>query len=160
MHITVVNLILAFSPFIMIATVRSIWNEGRSRSLMMRMLPPERRPARASSHRRNSHRLWTLRDCQMELLTDGTMHAFEANAAAYKPDRIALNYRPGGLQRRVALHGADAERATSILLRTMQRSADMLNAGSATGKPVIDDSAEYTLSYTHSTHPAHIPGVA
>jgi hypothetical protein len=165
MHFTIMNLVGASSPFILMATLWSIWKEGRSRSLMLRMLPPERRPATNSwqplrfarvrgtsgDRERNSNPLWTLQDCQLELLTEGTMHAFEANATAYVRDRIATN-RPARVPRRVALSRAGVDRAddTSILLRTLVRSADMLSAGAASyyqGQPELDDRSSDTLSY-------------
>jgi hypothetical protein len=167
MQFTLLNVLGILSPLILMATLRSIWREGQSRKLMLRMLPPERRPvchdpkplrlahvrATSADRKQRAHPLWALRDCQMELLTESTMHAFEANATAYKPDRVASNYAPGGVLRRVALRRADADDAdgTSILLRTLERSADMLSAGAAAmyGKPEIDHESMDTLSYIH-----------
>ena len=179
MQFTLLNLVGAFSPLVLMATLRGIWREGQSRSLMLRMLPPERRPvchdprpsrlARVretpADRKRHSRPLWTLRDCQMELLTECTMHAFEASVEPYKPDRVASNYPPGGVSQRVALYRADADRAdnTSILLRTLERSADILSAGATAiyhGKPETDDSSADTLSYLHSVQPAQIRGAA
>jgi hypothetical protein len=127
---------------------------------MLRMLPPERRPvsnspqpswfarvhATSADGNRHLRPLWTLQECQIELLTEATMHAFEASATAYIPDRIAANYPPG-------LHRADADHANqaSILLRTLERTADMLSADAAAKyyeQPEIDDStADTVLSY-------------
>jgi hypothetical protein len=45
MHFTILNLAGASAPFILVATLWGIWKEGRTRSLMLRMLPPERRPS-------------------------------------------------------------------------------------------------------------------
>jgi hypothetical protein len=180
MHFTILNLLGASAPFVLVATLWSIWKEGRSRSLMLRMLPPERRPVSNSRqplrfaegrgtsavHKRHSVPLWTLQDCQMELLTEGTMHAFEANAEVYVPDRIASSYPPGRVSRRVALSRAGADRAdgTSILLRTLERSADMLSAGAAAiyqGEPEIDEgSTDTLLSYIDLARRVRIPKAA
>jgi hypothetical protein len=89
----------------------------------------------------------------MELLTEGTMHAFEASAKPYNPDRMASNYPPGRVPRRVASYSADN---ASILLRTLERSADMIAAGASAmyyRKPQIDDDSEDTLSYIHPRSP-------
>jgi hypothetical protein len=157
MQLTLLNALGIFSPLILMATLRGIWKKSRSRSLMLRMLPPERRPMchdpKPADGERYSRPLWALRDCQMELLTESTMHAFEANAKPYKPDRVASNYPLGGVSRRIALRRTGADRADnkSILQRTLERSAEMLSAGAAAsyGKPVIDDHSVDTLSYIH-----------
>jgi hypothetical protein len=163
MQLTLFDIVGTFAPFILTATLRSVWREGRSRKLMLRMLPPELRPVihdqkpfrftrvRATFADRKQHGrpLWTLRDCQMELLTESTMHAFEATAKAYNPDRMASNYPPGRVSRRVASYGADN---SSILLRTLERSADMITAGAVAMshlKPGIDEDAENVRLYTH-----------
>jgi hypothetical protein len=105
MHFTILGLSAFVSPFILTATVWSIWQESRACRLRLRLLPPERRPPsreawsfwQSSISRRqadrNSHTnpLWTSRGCQLELLTEGTIHAFEANASSYRPDRKARN---------------------------------------------------------------------
>jgi hypothetical protein len=173
MHLTIINLLGASSPFILIATLWGIWKESQTRSLMLRMLPPERRPvvhapppfwvqrtaAASADRKRHSRPLWTLQDCQIELLTEATMHAFEANATAYIPDRIAANYPP-------SLHRADADHSNpaSILLRTLERTADMLSADAAAKyyeKPEIDESsADAVLSYIDSLHPVRIQKAA
>jgi hypothetical protein len=179
MHFTMLNLAGASAPFILVATLWGIWKEGRTRSLMLRMLPPERRPVSNSAqplwfaqgrgtsavHKRHSARLWTLQDCQMELLTEGTMHAFEANVKAYVPDRIASSYPPSRVPLRVALSRAGADRAdgTSILLRTLERSPDMLSAGAAAvyhGHPELDDGSSDTLSYIDLKQRVLIPKAA
>jgi hypothetical protein len=179
MHFTILNLVGTFAPFILVATLWSIWKEGRSRSLMLRMLPPERRPVANSRQplrfaqgrgtsavdKRHSAPLWTLQDCQMELLTEGTMHAFEASAKVYAPDRIASNYPPARVPRRVALSRAGADRAdgTSILLRTLERSADMRSAGAAAvyqRQPDLDDSSSDTLSYIDLSQLGRVPKAA
>ena len=180
MHLTMLNLVGAASPLILAATLWGIWKESRARNLMLRMQPPERRPgchwaqplrpARVRETRgnraRHSRQLWTLQDCQMELLTEGTMHAFEANAKAYVPGRIASNYSPARVAQRVALSrvGAEGADSTSMLLRTLERSADMLSGGAAAiyqGKPEIDDSsADTVLSYIDSLQAVRIPGAA
>lgn len=166
MHFTIVNLVGTTVPFIVIATLWSIWKESRKRSVTLRMLPPERRPSadaaqpmwfargRGASGDRARHAapFWNLQACQMELLTEGTMHAFEADATAYVPDRRASNYPRGDLRKRVALSRADADRTDriSILLRTLERKADMLSAGAAAiyqGEPALDNSSPDTLSY-------------
>ena len=121
MHFTMVNMLGACAPMILAATLRGIWKEGRSRSVMLRMLPPERRPVRhrprtscdaSADRKRQSRPLWTLHDCQMELLTEGVIHAFEASATTYKPDRVAVNYPPRRGLSRVALHRAKAATPT------------------------------------------------
>jgi hypothetical protein len=95
MQFTLLNVVAIFSPIILMATLRSIWREGQSRKLMLRMLPPECRPIIYDSKPANceprSHPLWTSRNCAMELLTESTMHAFEASANAYKPDRMVTH---------------------------------------------------------------------
>lgn len=166
MQFTIVNMLGAFSPIILTAILREIWKEGQSRSLMLRMLPPERRRVSqapqtsgdaTADRRRQSRPLWSLRDCQLELLTEGVIHAFEASATAYKPDRVASNYPPG----RVARQGAKAGARPSILLRTLERNADLLLANGAAeypAKPEIDDAA--TLTYLGLARPAHGPGAA
>jgi hypothetical protein len=166
MHFTIINLLGAAAPFILAATLWGIWKESRSRSLMLRMVPPERRVREKSDkHARHSLQLWTAQNCQMELLTEGTMHAFEANAKAYIPDRMASNYAPGRVRQRVALYRAEVDRTdeTSILLRTLERSADMLSASAAAiyGKPEIDESsADTVLSYIDSVQPVRIQEAA
>ena len=135
MQLTLLNALAISSPLILMATLRSLWREGRSRSLMLRMLPPERRPMchdpKPADGERHSRPLWALRDCQMELLTESTMHAFEANAKPYNPDRVASNYPLGGVSRRIALRRAGADRADnkSILQRTLERRAEMRVVG-------------------------------
>ena len=49
MHFTILNLAGASAPFILVAMLWGIWKEGRTRSLMLRMLPPERRPVSNSA---------------------------------------------------------------------------------------------------------------
>jgi len=175
MHLTIVNLLGTTAPFILIATLWSIRKEGRKRSVTLRMLPSERRPSanavqpvwfargRGASSDRVQHAtpLWTLRDCQMELLTEATMHAFEAIATAYVPERRASNYPPGGLRQRITSSRAEADIAnrTSILLRTLERKADMLSAGAAAihqGEPTLDNSSSDTLSYRDSAQRVRI----
>jgi hypothetical protein len=75
----------------------------------------------------------------MELLTESTMHAFEASAKTYKPDRIAANYPPGCVPRPGVLYRADADRVdnTAVLLRTLERSADMLPEGVPLQSPTV-----------------------
>jgi hypothetical protein len=135
---------------ILIAMLRSICRERQSRNLVLRMTPPERRPAGRDP--KPAIQLWTLWDCQMELLTESTMHAFEASAKTYKPDRIAANYPPGCVPRPGVLYRADADRVdnTAVLLRTLERSADMLPEGTVAksyDKPTISDGSKDTLSY-------------
>jgi len=179
MHFTIINIVGALSPLILTATLRGIWKEGRSRSLTLRMLPPERRPVRLAprsswavrasgapaDRKRRSRPLWTLQDCQMELLTEGVIHAFEASATTYKPDRVAANHPPGRVPPRVSLHRAkaDCNDRSSILLRTLQRRAGTLAAVDAAkhrDKPEIADASEDTLAYTCPPQSAHSQGIA
>jgi len=170
MQVTLLNAVGIFAPLILMATLRSVWREGRSRKLMLRMLPPELRPVirdqkpsrfalvRATLTDKQHGPLWTLRDCRMELLTESTMHAFEATAKAYCPDRMASSYSPGRLSRRS--HGADQ---SSIHLRTLERSTDMITAGAAAmycHKPEIDENSDDILLYTHPASSALSRGVA
>jgi hypothetical protein len=174
MHLTLLNAVGIFAPLILMATLYSVWREGRSRKLMLRMLPPELRPvirdqkpflfarvrATLADRKQHGHPLWTLRDCRMELLTESTMHAFEANAKAYSPDCVASNYPPGRLSARIASYNAHQ---SSILLRTLERSTDMITAGAAamySFKPEIDDNSGDILFYTHPAPSAQIRGVA
>jgi len=177
MHFTIINLIGLVSPLVLAATLREIWKEGRSRSVMMRMLPPERRPvwhrpesssgmrASAAERKRHDRPLWTLRDCQMELLTQGVIHAFDASATSYQPHRLASTYPPGRVPPRVGLHRAKADHTDhpSILQRTLQRNTEMLSMADAAryrGKPEIDDGPVETLTYASMARPAHGQGTA
>ena len=157
------------SPLLLAATLREIWKEGRSRSVMLRMLPPERRPvlhqphsmgASPTDHKRPGRPLWTLRDCQIELLTEGVIHAFEAGASAYRPDRVASTCPPGRiLLRRNARRGDHA----SILLRTRERSAEtpVANGGAKDlCRPKIDTVLPDTMTNLGLVRPVQNPGVA
>lgn len=170
MHSIIVVVAGVLSPLILTATLCGIWKEGRSRNLMLRMLPPERRPGwnrpitsgdASTNCKPQSRPLWTLRDCQMELLTEGVIHAFEANTSVYQPDRVAVNYPP----RRAVLERAKARASdrSSILLRTLERGAGALAAGGAaksSAKPEIDNVAANTPTYAGLARPAHSQGVA
>jgi hypothetical protein len=72
------------SPSAIYSALRKIGGEGEALTLTLRMLPPEGRPSThqanrsmiggergtGANSRKHSVKLWTLRDCQMELLTE------------------------------------------------------------------------------------------
>ena len=168
MHFTIINLAAIASPFFLAATLWNIRRESRSRSLMLRMTPPERRPryhaarpfwlsagaGKSGDSDCQSHPLWTLRDCQMELLTEGTMHAFDASSTSYQPDRVAVNRPPGSLTSRLSLQRANAPVAenSSILLRMLERTANLLSPEGAriyAEKPTTEHDSANRLSYLH-----------
>jgi hypothetical protein len=101
----------------------------------------------------------------MELLTEGTMHAFEADATLYVPDRRASNCPPRDLRKRVVLSRAGADRAdrTSILLRILERNANMRSSVAAAiyqGESALDHGTSDTLSYLDSVPGLRIPKAA
>jgi hypothetical protein len=166
MHFTIINLAGIASPFILAATLWNLWRESRSRSLMLRMTPPERRPryhaarpfrisARAGKRANpdsQSHPLWTLRDCRMELLTEGTMHAFDASCTSYRPDRVAANRPPRSISSRLSLQRANAPGAdnNSILLHTLERTANLFSPEGEriyAEKPSLEHDCANRLSY-------------
>jgi len=103
---------------------------------------------------RRSRPLWTLRECQLELLTESEMHAFEASAKPYRPDRRASNLPPRRTPKQIALYRPEGKYRdnTSGLLRTLERRADMLQANATASyrwKPLIADSSANALSYTY-----------
>jgi hypothetical protein len=97
----------------------------------------------------------------MELLTEGVVHAFEATATIYKPDRVASTYPPGRLAlQRAKANGRDG---TSILLRTLERGANVPAADGAAkypAKPKIDDASVGTLTYLGLARPVYDRGAA
>lgn len=169
MNLTLLNVAGALSPFVLAATLWGIWKESNRRSIALRMLPPERRPVYGqpqgwrprsrgeAGDRARSHPLWTLRDCHMELLTEGVMHAFDANATAYVADRVAVNYPPSRARELSALRRtAQPAGSGSTLTRLTLRGAAMVAAGAAAiapVKPEIEEGPVKTLSYFHSGRP-------
>ena len=105
---------------------------------------------RGADSRKHSPKLWTLRDCQMELLTEGAMHAFDASVTPYAPAPRSSNYPPGRGLRRDQYCWTDNASVASHLLRTLERSADMLPDGAPEiyrDGPQIEDGPEQMLSY-------------
>jgi hypothetical protein len=100
--------------------------------------------------RKHPVKLWTLRDCQMELLTEGAMHAFEASVTPYAPAPRSSNYPPGRGLRRDQYCWTDQASVASQLLRTLERRAEMLPEGTPAiyrNGPQIEDGPEQVLSY-------------
>ncbi len=158
-----IDIIGRLSPSAVYSALRKIGGEGEARTLMLRMLPPEHRPATQRANRsmsggkretgadsrKHSVKLWTLRDCQMELLTEGTIHAFDASATPYVPARRSSNYPPSRVPGR-GFYWTDNADVASNLLRTLERRADMLPEGAPEiyrNGPHIEDGPEKTLSY-------------
>jgi hypothetical protein len=99
---------------------------------------------------KHSVKLWTLRDCQMELLTEGTMHAFEARVTPYAPAPRSSNYQPGRGLRRDQYCWTEHANVASHLLRTLERRPDMLPEGAPAiyrNGPQIEEGPEQVLSY-------------
>ena len=108
-----------------------------------------KRDASADS-RRHAVKLWTLRDCRMELLTEGTMHAFEASVTPYTPAPRCSNYPPGRGARRAEYYWMDNAGVASNLLRTLERRADMVPGGAPEvyrNGPQLEEGPEKVLSY-------------
>jgi hypothetical protein len=151
------------SPSAIYSALRKIGGEGEALTLTLRMLPPEGRPSThqanrsmiggergtGANSRKHSVKLWTLRDCQMELLTEGTMHAFDASATPYVPARRSSNYPPGRVPGR-GFYWTDNADVASNLLRTLERRADLLPEGAPEiyrNGPHLEDGPEKVLSY-------------
>jgi hypothetical protein len=156
--------IIGLSPSVIYSALRTIDGVGQARTVMLRMLPPERRPSTDRVNRstrggkrgtdgdsmKHSVKLWTLRDCQMELLTEGTTHAFDASATPYVPDRRSSNYPPSRVPQRAGFYLTDDADVVSHLLRTLERRADMLAEGAPEvyrNGPHVEDGQERMLSY-------------
>ena len=147
------------SPSAIYSALRKIGGEGEVQTLTLRMAPPEGQPwthpanrsmiggerGTGANSRKHSVKLWTLRDCQMELLTEGTMHAFDASATPYVPARRSSNYPPGR-----GFYWTDKADVASNLVRTLERRGDMRPEGAPEiyrNGPHIEDGPEKTLSY-------------
>jgi len=107
-------------------------------------------PRASTESKKHSVKLWTIRDCQMELLTEGVMHAFEASVTPYAPAPKSSSYPPSRGLQQDQYCWTDNASVASQLLRTLERHPDMLPGGAPEiyrGGPQIEDGPEKTLSY-------------
>lgn len=135
--------IIGLSPSAIYSELRAIGGAGRTNRAMS---GGERRKPDSRKH---SVKLWTLRDCQMELLTEGTMRAFEASVTPYAPAQRSSNYAPGRDVRGAGLRMNNVG-ITSHLIRTLERRADMRPEGVPElyrNGPHIEDGPERLISY-------------
>jgi hypothetical protein len=167
-----IAMIGTLSPSVIYSALQALIERDQARTVTLRRMAPKRRWSAQRAERsmirakrrkransqKESLKLWTLRDCQMELLTECTMHAFDASVTPYEPARRSSNYPPGrGL--RGAGFWIDSAGITSNLLQTLERRADMLPEGVPEiyrDGPRIEDGPEKILSYRRGSlcHPA------
>lgn len=168
MSTTLIYLANACSLLFLLMALLGTLREGRLQHLIFRMLPFARPPGTddlrlmalsgaggsVAETIRRSRPLWTLRECQLELLTESEMHAFEANAKPYCPERRASNLPPRKTSKQIALYRAEGQYGfqTSRLLRTLERRAEIPETDAAASfrwKPLMMGGSENTLSYTY-----------
>jgi len=176
MHFQLSNLTV-LPAFLVIAALWVGWKEAKRRSLGLRMLPPELRPTTDSSplfdfdrgkrddDREHPDPLWTLQDCQMELLTEGTMHAFETGTTTHFIQKPGSANFCGRVPRRTASWLGEAEPydSASVLRRTLQRYPDMVSGDTSAiyqQEPQIEDRSSNRLSYADWARRARIAGAA